>query len=392
MWTVDVNGPHGVAGKKRTPLVDRVRIGGFFAVVLIAVIGYYLGQHKAQPSQQESAGGTQPHQDLSTAKPPVKAESTPSVPSPPPKPAKLSPGDISAKYSDAVVILESYNDEGQKLGQGSGFILSPRGQVLTNYHVIRGASRMQARMHDQSVHEVEYIAGFDMQHDVAALKIAGDGLPSIPIGSASTVKTGDHVTALGAPLGLENTLSDGIVSAVREAGNFRILQTTAPISHGSSGGPLFDDYGNVVALAVATIQAGENLNFAVPVDSAKALLASGRQTSFADLLSITAVRQPIFASSFSVPPRQAMSLEVAVPQQGGSLAGSFSIAGGLGNDISVRLVSGSGGVLWNGGVIKSGGNLSIRLPGGRYKLVFDNRMSTITTKTVSGSVELSYYR
>src|SRR5580658_10277761 len=88
----------------------------------------------------------------------------------PPALVKLSTGEIAAKYSDAVVVLENYNEEGQKAAQGSGFIFSPEGRVLTNYHVIRGASRMLARMHDQSMHEVEYIAGFDMQHDVAVIK------------------------------------------------------------------------------------------------------------------------------------------------------------------------------------------------------------------------------
>src|SRR5580693_307703 len=78
-------------------------------------------------------------------------------PAAPQNPVKLSTGEIAAKYSDAVVVLENYNEEGQKAAQGSGFIFSPEGKVLTNYHVIRGASRMVARMHDQSTHEVEYM-------------------------------------------------------------------------------------------------------------------------------------------------------------------------------------------------------------------------------------------
>jgi S1-C subfamily serine protease len=221
----------------------------------------------------------------------------------PPAPVKVSPGEIAAKFSDAVVVLESYNDQGQKLAQGSGFIFSPDGKVFTNYHVIRGAARMQVRMHDQSTHDAEYVAGVDMQHDIAALQIEGNGLPSVHLGNSSTVKTGDHVTALGAPLGLESTLTDGIISAVREAGSFRVFQTSAPVSHGSSGGPLFDDYGDVVALAVSTVEAGENLNFAVPIDSAKALLKSEHQTTFAELLASTTVHQPILTSSLSVPPQ-----------------------------------------------------------------------------------------
>lgn len=312
---------------------------------------------------------------------------------PEPPPVKLSPGDISTKYSDAVVVLENYNDQGQIASQGSGFICSPDGMVLTNYHVIRGASRMTARMHDQTIHEAEYVGGFDMQHDIAAIKIDGASLPSVRVGTSFGVKTGDHVVVLGAPLGLESTLSDGIISAIREAGTFRIFQTSAPISHGSSGGPIFDDYGNVIALAVAKMEAGENLNFIIPIDSAKPLLAQNRQTSFPELLSMTTVHQAIITSTISIPPL-VVQYDIVVPSQGGILAGSLSIAGGMGNDIGIAVTSATGVVLWNGGVVQGNANLNLRLPGGRYTLVLNNHMGVFWTaqKTVSGTVELTYYR
>ncbi len=301
------------AGPSGRPLrLSLVLLGSIAAVALVCVV-YYLNEGKAASSTAviAVAAGSKP---TSTQEPP---------------PIKLSPGDIAAKYSDAVVVLESYDDQGQKSSQGSGFICSPDGTVLTNYHVIRGASRMTARMHDQSIHDVEYVGGFDTQHDVAAVRIDGESLPSVHVGDSSAIKTGDHVIALGAPLGLENTLSDGIISAVREVGSFRLFQTSAPISHGSSGGPIFDDYGSVIALAVATVETGENLNFAVPIDSAKSLLEQDRQTSFAELLSMTTVHEPIITSSISVP-AQVMTFNIAVPQQGGTLAGSLSISGGWG--------------------------------------------------------------
>lgn len=324
---------------------------------------------------------------------PADARSVTPKPDQPPVPVKLSPGEIASKYADSVVVLENYNDQGQKTSQGSGFISSSDGVMLTNYHVVRGASRMVARTHDQSIHDVEYVIGYDMQHDIAAVKMSGGGLPSVNLGDSTTVKTGDHVTVLGAPLGLESTLSDGMISAVRDAGSFRIFQTSAPISHGSSGGPLFDDYGSVIGLAVATIEAGENLNFAVPIDSAKTLLKAENQISFTELLSRTAVRQPILTSTVSLPP-QVVPIEFAVPQQGGVLAGSFSIAGGLGNDLGVSLVTANGAVLWGGGVIQNSGNLNVPLRGGRYRLILNNKMGPfwVSSKTFSGAIELSYYR
>jgi hypothetical protein len=156
---------------------------------------------------------------------------------------------------------------------------------------------------------------------------------------------------------------------------------------------LFDDYGAVVALAVSTIETGENLNFAVPIDSAKALLSRERQITFSEMLSETAVRQPILTSSVSIPPR-VIGFDVVVPQQGGTLSGEFSISGGLGNDLGISLASASGGLVWNGGVIQRSGNLNVSLRGGRYKLVFNNKMGPfwISPKTLSGTIELSYYR
>jgi S1-C subfamily serine protease len=352
-------------------------LSAFLGVIALLCVAYNFNQGKAAVATAAAS--------LPDGSKPAAVKEAP--------PVKLSAGEISTKYSDAVVVLENYNDQGQKASQGSGFICSPDGTVLTNYHVIRGASRMTARMHDQSVHDVEYISGFDMQHDLAALKIEGTELPSVRLGNSLAVKTGDHVVALGAPLGLDSTLSDGIISAIRDAGSFRLFQTSAPISHGSSGGPIFDDYGNVIALAVALMEAGENLNFAVPIDSAKPLLRRDRQTSFPELLAKTTTHLPIIGTSLSVPP-QIVTFNVAVPPQGGVLAGSLSISGGMGNDIGISVASSTGALVWNGGVMQNNANLNLRLPGGRYTLVLNNHVGAfwVSPKTISGTVELMYYR
>lgn len=156
---------------------------------------------------------------------------------------------------------------------------------------------------------------------------------------------------------------------------------------------MFDDYGNVVALAVAKMDAGENLNFAVPIDSARGLLASNQQTSFAEMLSTTAVHQPIPTSSVSVAP-QVVGFDLVVPPQGAVRAGSFSISGGRGNDLGVSVISANGTLAWNGGVLQRYASLNVPLRGGRYKLVFNNHVGPfwVSPKTVSGTVELSYYR
>lgn len=376
-----------VNGAKRTSGVKA--LAGILGIVGLLVVGWVA--HFATKGRAEGTVGQTSAHDASSQQVAKKASANPTKQAP--APVKLSPGEIAAQYADAVVVLESYNDQGQKQSQGSGFIVSDRGDVFTNYHVIRGSARMVARTHDDTSHEVEYIGGFTPEHDVAALKIEGAGLPFVHLGSSDAVKAGDHVTVVGAPLGLESTVSDGIISAVRGTGTFHVFQTSAPISHGSSGGPLFDEYGNVVGLAVATIEQGENLNFAVPIDSAKALLTNQQRISFTELLQSTAVHQPILSSSISVPP-QVVGLDVIVPQQGGVLTGSLSIVGGFGNDLGVSLMSVNGGVVWNAGIIRREGTINLPLRGGRYKLVLNNKMGPlwVSPKTLSGTVELSYYR
>lgn len=129
--------------------------GAFLMGVLLMTLKYVADRR----SQSVPIATQAPSQPVTA---PASTSTRPSALSPPP-PTKLSPGEIATKYTNAVVVLENYNKQGQKASQGSGFIFSPEGRVLTNYHVIRGASRMVARMHDQSTHDVEWISGYDIQ-------------------------------------------------------------------------------------------------------------------------------------------------------------------------------------------------------------------------------------
>jgi hypothetical protein len=121
------------------------------AVACLVSMFFYLKDRSLTAGTDKNIDGPSDGQQSSTV-----TSSTPSAstPSPEPTPVKLSPGEIAAKYADAVVVLDNYNDQGQRASQGSGFITSRDGTVLTNYHVIRGASRMIARAHGE-IHEVE---------------------------------------------------------------------------------------------------------------------------------------------------------------------------------------------------------------------------------------------
>jgi len=186
----------------------------------------------------------------------------------------LSAGDIYKKASPAVVLIETYDLKGEVSGSGSGFLVSADGVIITNFHVVEHTKRATVRLANQDAYDRVEVLDVDKRKDIAVLKIRAVGLPFLLLGSSSSVEVGQNVFSLSNPLGiLQNTLSQGIVSGIRQGDGYRYFQITAPISHGSSGGPIFNTLGEVVGIAVATIEEGQNLNFAVPVDYAKGMLS-----------------------------------------------------------------------------------------------------------------------
>jgi serine protease Do len=156
-------------------------------------------------------------------------------------------------------------------GEGSGFVVTADGHVLTNNHVIDGADKIVARFADGRVVSATLI-GTDPATDVALLKLAGDrnDWPHVELGSSAGLEVGDWVVAVGNPLGLGTTVTAGIVSGKgRELGHDAFddfIQTDAAINSGNSGGPLFDLTGRVVGMNTAIIQGANTIGFAVPAD------------------------------------------------------------------------------------------------------------------------------
>jgi len=115
----------------------------------------------------------------------------------------------------------------------------------------------------------------DKRKDIALIKIKGFGLPYLKLGRSQDVEVGETVYSLSNPLGVfQNTLSQGIVSGIRSGDGYKYFQISAPISHGSSGGPIFNSKGEVIGIATATLEEGQNLNFAVPIDYARGMVIS----------------------------------------------------------------------------------------------------------------------
>jgi hypothetical protein len=165
------------------------------------------------------------------------------------------------------------------VGQGSGFIVSADGRILTNYHVIKGARSAIVKLSNGSFFPVEGIIASSEDDDLALIKVQGSGLPVLLLGNSEKLSVGEKVVAIGSPMGLQNTVTDGIISAIREESSHRKwIQTTSPISPGNSGGPLLNLQGEVIGVTTFRVRGGENLNFAAPSNSAQMLLNVTRET------------------------------------------------------------------------------------------------------------------
>ncbi|MEW6047668.1 MAG: trypsin-like peptidase domain-containing protein [Bacillota bacterium] len=183
-------------------------------------------------------------------------------------------------------------------GIGSGVILDPSGLAVTNYHVVAGAARLFATLQDGRTIEAR-VLGEDPAHDLALLRLSGSGLPSAALGDSEALEVGQLVIAIGNPLGLEATVTAGVVSAtgrtLRTPNGVmeNLIQTDASINPGNSGGPLVDAQGRVVGINTAVIMGAQGIGFAVPAAAVRDLLARYGRTGqvSAGWLGIQAVSQ-----------------------------------------------------------------------------------------------------
>ena len=172
--------------------------------------------------------------------------------------------EIAEKALAATVYLEMKDSKGLPLGIGSGFFVRDN-LIATNYHVIEGAARGTAKLVGQfSTYTIEGVTATDKTNDLALLKVTVYGINPLPLGNSSDVKIGETVYVAGNPKGLEGTFSNGIISSRRDQYAKERLQMTAPISPGSSGGPVLNSKGEVIGISFMTLVSGQNLNFAIP--------------------------------------------------------------------------------------------------------------------------------
>ena len=175
----------------------------------------------------------------------------------------LSPDELFRHVAPSVFVVEASDDRGSVATAGSGVAVGID-QVVTNKHVIDSADSVRLRKGNKTWRAT--VARFDPEHDLCELKVQDLRAPLVPLRASSGLIVGEQVYAVGAPEGLELTLSEGLISGLREFDGGGVIQTTAPISHGSSGGGLFDEQGRLIGITTFFVKEGQNLNFALPAD------------------------------------------------------------------------------------------------------------------------------
>ena len=197
----------------------------------------------------------------------------------------MSDAEVYAANVNSVVSIRTsatagynfYRQPVETASAGSGFVLSKDGYILTNYHVVKGAETVTVTMYNGDEFPAQYIGG-EEDYDIAVIKVEAENLQPVTLGDSATLNVGDHVLAIGNPLGeLTFSMSGGMVSCVDRAINvdgtpFNMIQTDTSINPGNSGGPLFNQYGEVVGIVSAKYSQSSNgttvegLGFAIPMN------------------------------------------------------------------------------------------------------------------------------
>lgn len=187
---------------------------------------------------------------------------------------------IVKRIEPSTVVIITYDKEGQILTQGSGFFISKNGDIITNRHVLQGAIHAEVKITKGEIYPITQIVAEDKEGDIIRASVDISQRVVYPLSvSASIPEVGERVLIIGSPLGLEQTVTDGIVSAVRDIPTFgNIIQISASISPGSSGSPVVNMKGEVIGIASFQIIEGQNLNFAIPGERIAKLTPGRKKT------------------------------------------------------------------------------------------------------------------
>lgn len=300
--------------------------------------------------------------------------------------SKLDAAALYEQSVKAVVLIVCMNTDGS-LSQGSGVILRSDGVIATNFHVIDDAKSASVKLQNGDVYDDVSIVDTDERKDIAIIKIKATNLPTLSVGNSDTIKVGITIYAIGAPRGLEGSISSGIVSSIRPANEisqtlsgFRVIQITAPISSGSSGGPLLDETGKVIGLVFATRVDAQNINLAIPINYVSPLASNAKnegrtlaKMNLETLSSISTTSQP--------QPKPDTVDSIAGTYVGSWASNEYGVSGSL--VLTVKVVNGQVQVdaAFTGSDYFNGDTLDAKMTsmgGGVWKMEYKGKKSKIT--------------
>lgn len=175
------------------------------------------------------------------------------------------------KAAPAVVLIKGTGAEENITG--TGFLIASDGKVVTCLHIVQGLKAGAVKLANGEVYSPFSIRAFDEQRDLAIIQISGFDLPTVELGDSNELQPGEAVLLVGSPLGLEQTITSGVVSAIRELPEVgKVIQTDAAANPGNSGGPLLNARGQAVGVLDFKLRGTENLNFAIPINYARGML------------------------------------------------------------------------------------------------------------------------
>jgi S1-C subfamily serine protease len=299
---------------------------------------------------------------------------------------------IRAQIDRTVPSLFGFPEQQQGTATGSGFVIDKKGTIVTNAHVVDGASKVTVTFADNKSVSAK-VQGADRSSDIAVLKVNPDGLALDPLslGSASEVQVGDPVVAIGNPFGLDRTLTTGVVSAkqrqIQGLNGFQIndvIQTDAAINPGNSGGPLIDGLGHVIGInsQIETGNTGNSGNvgigFAIPIDKAKQIIPQLERTGHVQtaFLGITSLTIDSSLRALNLPVSSGALVQSV---EHGSPAAKAGIKGG---DISASL---------NGDQIVLGGDIIVGVDGKPVR-TSDDLLTLVTQKKPGDTVSIQILR
>jgi S1-C subfamily serine protease len=242
---------------------------GLTAVIIIAIFGVmYLLSSSREPGTTSATTTSEPVSGIQIAKPSAAVM----------PPREFTSEELFALANPSVVKIVLSDKSGAENKIGSGFVIE-NGTIVTNYHVIRGAYSGTVRFSDGTTAPISGVLGHDPNKDIAILRVDSGRATPLTLGDSDQLQVGNRVMTIGSPNGLQNTISDGLVSGIRNG----LIQTSTPISHGSSGGPFFNTHGEVVGIAESLIADAENVNFVLPINWVKQSRHDGTLTTLSDL-------------------------------------------------------------------------------------------------------------